>query len=248
MSENIIPFQRTDYREEDQLRHVSLTPNFAPHAQGSVLIKFDNTQVICSAILEQRVPKWMIQQGVEGGWITAEYSMLPYSTLTRKNRDSSVGKKEGRTYEIERLIGRALRAVADLSKIPGYTLWIDCDVLQADGGTRCAAITGAYVAAELAVKKLIAEGKIKESLFKDSVAAVSVGVYQDKPILDLNYIEDRDASVDSNIVMTGSGKFVEMQVSGEESTFTDEEMTQLIKLAKKGIQELTQIQKNTLGG
>jgi len=244
--DSILPFQRPDYRQNDELRHITIEPNFAQNAHGSVLISFDKTKVICSAILEKKVPRWMQVQGVEGGWITAEYSMLPYSTQERKVRDISQGKLEGRTVEIQRLIGRALRAITDLKKLPGYTLWIDCDVLQADGGTRTAAVNGAYIAAELAVRRLIKEGQLKESPFIDSVAAVSVGIFQKTPILDLNYIEDKDADVDFNVVMTGSGKFVELQAMGEESSFSDEDLSKLLELAKKGIKEITKIQKEVI--
>lgn len=241
----MIPFQRPDYRQPDELRNITIEPSFAGYSHGSVLISFGNTKVICSAMLEKKTPKWMQIQGVEGGWITAEYSMLPYSTLERKPRDISQGKLDGRTVEIQRLIGRALRAVVNLKKLPGYTLWIDCDVLQADGGTRTAAVTGAYVAAKLAVEKLLKEGQLKESPFTDSVAAVSVGIFQQTAILDLNYIEDKDADVDFNVVMTGSGKFVELQAMGEECAFSDERLSELIALAKKGIRELTKIQEDS---
>lgn len=242
----MLPFERPDYRKNDELRHITIETNFAQNAHGSVLISFDKTKVICSAILERKVPRWMQIQGVEGGWITAEYSMLPYSTKERKPRDISQGKIEGRTVEIQRLIGRALRAITDLKKLPGYTLWIDCDVLQADGGTRTAAVTGAYVAAELAVRKLMKEGQLKESPFIDSVGAVSVGIFQSTPILDLNYIEDKDADVDFNVVMTGSGKFVELQAMGEEASFSEEDLAKLLDLAKKGIKEISKIQKDII--
>lgn len=230
---------RPDERKFDELRKLSCQLDIAPHATGSALIRFGNTQVICTATMENNVPRWMKAQKVEGGWITAEYSMLPYSTLDRKNRDISKGKQDGRSIEIQRLIGRAMRAITDLSKLPGYTLWIDCDVLQADGGTRTASITGAYIAAAIAVKRLIAEGKLEESPFRDSVAAISTGVWQDQGMLDLCYIEDRDATVDANIVMTGSGQFVELQCSGEEATFPMEKVNEMIALASKGIRELT---------
>lgn len=242
----MLPFQRPDYRKEDELRQIKIEPGFAANADGSVLISFGDTKVICAATFEEKVPKWMQQQGIKGGWITAEYSMLPYSTLERKQRDVSRGQVEGRTIEIQRLIGRALRAVTDLKKLPGYTLWIDCDVLQADGGTRTAAVTGSYIAAQIAVNKLLKANKLKESPFIDSVAAVSVGIFQNTPILDLNYIEDQDADVDFNVVMTGSGKFVELQAMGEESSFNETQLGHLLTLAKKGISELTLIQKKTI--
>lgn len=238
----MLPFERPDRRNPEDLRLVTIEPGIAPNATGSVLIRFGHTQVICAATIEDKVPGWMQKQGVSGGWITAEYSMLPYSTHDRKQRDSTRGRTDGRTIEIQRLIGRALRAVIDLSKIPGRTLWVDCDVLQADGGTRTTAITGAYVAARLAIEKLIKEGKIKENPFKSSIAAVSVGVYEDKEVLDLNYQEDSNASVDLNVVMTGTGEFVEIQGTGEEATFSEAQLQDLLSLAKKGLAELTAIQ------
>lgn len=243
MTENSI---RPDGRAADTLRPITLETGIAPHASGSVLIGFGNTRVICAAMLEEKVPSWMKAQKVEGGWMTAEYSMLPYSTLERKQRDSSKGRADGRTIEIQRLIGRSLRAITDLKKLPGYTLCLDCDVLQADGGTRTASITGAYIAAQIAVNQLIAQGKLTESPFNDSVAAVSVGMLNGEALLDLCYLEDKDADVDANIVMTGSGRFVEIQGSGEEATFSEDEFTRLITLAKKGIQELTTLQMQTL--
>jgi ribonuclease PH len=206
------------------------------------LVSFGDTRVICAASIDERVPGWMRAQKIEGGWMTAEYSMLPYSTLDRKQRDISRGKSDGRTIEIQRLIGRSLRAVFDLKKLTGKTIWIDCDVLQADGGTRTASITGAYVAAQIAVQKLIAEERLEENPFTDSVAALSVGVFQDTPILDLNYIEDKDATVDANLVMTGSGKYVEVQSSGEEATFSREEMDTLLELGADGVSTITALQ------
>lgn len=235
-------FTRPDGRASDALRDITFEADFAKNATGSVLVSFGSTKVICGAMLEKKVPGWMRAQNVQGGWLTAEYSMLPYSTLDRKQRDSTRGRPDGRGVEIQRLIGRSLRAVIDLKKLPGHTLWVDCDVLQADGGTRTASITGAYLAARLAVQKLLDEGTLKENPFTDSVAAVSVGVYQGEPVLDLPYLEDRDASVDCNVVMTGKGAFVELQGSGEEATFSEEELGSLIVLAKKGIKELSSLQ------
>ena len=239
--------KRHDGRLADELRPLSFEPGIAPHATGSVLTSFGNTRVICAATLEKRVPGWMRDQGVEGGWITAEYSMLPYSTHDRKQRDINKGRLDGRTVEIQRLIGRSMRAVVDLKKLPGHTLCIDCDVLQADGGTRTASISGAYVAAQMAVKRLIADGVLAESPFRDSIAAVSVGVFHELPVLDLNYHEDREAAVDFNIVMTGSGQFVELQGTGEEATFSDTELANLIALGKKGIAEISAKQIEVLG-
>ena len=236
------PFTRPDARAVDQLRTIQFETGIAPHALGSVLVSFGDTRVICAASIDNRVPGWMRAQKVEGGWMTAEYSMLPYSTLDRKQRDISRGKADGRTIEIQRLIGRSLRAVFDLKKLTGKTIWIDCDVLQADGGTRTASITGAYVAAQIAIQKLIAKGELAENPFTESVAAVSVGVYRDTPVLDLNYPEDKDATVDANLVMTGSGKYVEVQSSGEEATFTREELDALLELGAKGILEINELQ------
>jgi len=237
-----MPVTRSDSRHAAQLRPITLEANIAPHASGSVLIGFGSTRVICAAMIEAKVPSWMKQQGVKGGWLTAEYSMLPYSTLDRKPRDISKGKIDGRTVEIQRLIGRSLRAVLDLQKLGEHTLWIDCDVLQADGGTRTASITGAYIAARLAIQKLLDAKKITENPLTDSVAAVSVGLFKGDALLDLNYVEDKDAEVDANVVMTGGGQFVEVQSSGEESTFSHEQLETLIGLAKTGLQELTTIQ------
>jgi ribonuclease PH len=233
---------RTDGRRPDQLRPITIEANFAPYATGSVLIGFGNTRVICAATIEPKVPTWMRQQGVKGGWLTAEYSMLPYSTLDRKQRDISKGKLDGRSVEIQRLIGRSLRAVLDLDKLGENTLWIDCDVLQADGGTRTASITGAYLAARLAIQKLLDAKRIAENPLTDSVAAVSVGLVGGQEMLDLAYVEDKDAEVDSNVVMTGKGNFVETQCSGEEATYTHEQLQKLIALAQKGLKELSAIQ------
>lgn len=233
---------RPDGREIDQLREIKFEPNFAPNATGSVLVSFGNTKVICAATAEKRVPTWMNALEPPKGWLSAEYSMLPYSTLTRKQRATSANKVDGRSVEIQRLIGRSLRAVMELEKIAGVTIWIDCDVLQADGGTRTASISGAYVAAKLAVKKLLASGDIAEDPFTDSVAAVSVGMLGGREILDLPYAEDKDADVDANIVMTGGGRFVEIQASGEEATFDSDELAELLKLARGGIAKITELQ------
>jgi ribonuclease PH len=236
--------QRLDGRAPDQLRPVSFVPNFAPHATGSVLISTGDTRVICSAMVEEAVPRWMKDQNVAGGWITAEYSMLPYSTLQRKARDIAKGKQDGRGVEIQRLIGRSLRAVVDLDLLGPRTLWVDCDVLQADGGTRTAAITGACVAVALAGKALVAQKLIKSLPIKNYVAAVSVGIVGGAPLLDLNYVEDKDAAVDMNVVMTDAGRFVEVQGSGEETTFADEELAQMLVYARQGIAELVAAQKS----
>ncbi|HEY1765284.1 MAG TPA: ribonuclease PH [Opitutaceae bacterium] len=236
------PLERAEGRKADQLRPISFEADFAPHATGSVLVRYGSTQVICAATIEPGVPNWMKQQGVKGGWLTAEYSMLPYSTHERKPRDINKGKLDGRTVEIQRLIGRSLRAVVNLDKLGSNTLWIDCDVLQADGGTRTASITGAYVAARLAVQRLLDNGKLKESPLSDSVAAVSAGLFGGNLLLDLAYLEDKDAEVDFNVVMTGQGRFVEVQGSGEEATFSNDQLQELLTLAGKGLRELSALQ------
>ena len=238
---------RHDGRTPSQLRPVTFTPGFAPNATGSVLVSTGETRVICSAMVEEAVPRWMKDQQVPGGWVTAEYSMLPYSTLQRKQRDSSRGKVDGRATEIQRLIGRSLRAALDLDKLGQRTMWIDCDVLSADGGTRTASITGASVAAALACRKLMAEGKIKQWPIKQLVTAVSVGIVNGVALLDLCYVEDRDAAVDLNVVMTEGGQFVEVQGSGEESTFSEAELNTMLELARGGIGELITCQRAVLG-
>jgi ribonuclease PH len=237
---------RTDGRAPDQLRPLNFTPNFAPHATGSVLVATGDTRVICAAMIEENVPPWMKLQKVAGGWITAEYSMLPYSTQQRKQRDSAKGKIDGRSVEIQRLIGRSLRAVIDLDLLGPRTLCLDCDVLQADGGTRTASITGACVAASLAVQKLLGLGLLKKSPIKKLVAAVSVGVVAGEALLDLNYVEDRDASVDMNLVMTEDGHFVEVQGSGEEQTFSEHELSAMLALGRKGIADLIASQRTAI--
>ena len=238
--------QRSDGRSDDQLRPISFTPHVAPHATGSVLVAFGNTRVICSATIEEDVPKWMKSQRVEGGWLTAEYSMLPYSTLDRKPRDISRGKLDGRSSEIQRLIGRALRAVIDLKVLGQRTVWIDCDVLQADGGTRTASITGGCVALAIALNRLMAAGKLKGFPLTRLVSAVSAGVCDGRPMLDLNYVEDKDAAVDFNLVMTEKLEFVEVQGSGEESVFSDAEMTAMLALGRKGIAEIAALQRQAI--
>lgn len=238
--------ERSGERAADGLRPVNFEAGIAPHAAGSVLVSFGNTKVLCAATIDEAVPRWMQVQKVSGGWLTAEYSMLPYSTLDRKARDISRGKLDGRTTEIQRLIGRSLRAVVDLEKLGPRTLWVDCDVLQADGGTRTAAITGACVAVELAFQKLIGEGKIKETALRQRVAAVSVGVVDGEVLLDLDYAEDKEASVDMNLVMTQNGEFVEVQGSGEEATFGEEALLEMLKVGRSGIERLLALQEATL--
>lgn len=234
---------RIDGRGPDQLRELGFQVDFAPHAHGSVLVSFGETRVLCSAMLEKGVPRWMMQQNVPGGWLTAEYNMLPYSTLQRKPRDISRGKLDGRSSEIQRLIGRSLRAVVDLKAIGQRTLWIDCDVLQADGGTRTASITGACVAVELAFQRFLAAGKIKESPLRKWAAAVSSGVWEDSCILDLNYHEDKAAKVDFNYAMTEDLEMIEVQGTGEEATFTEEQLVEMLHLGKKGVAEIVARQK-----
>jgi ribonuclease PH len=238
---------RVDGRQANELRGTRFHNNIAPHATGSTLIEWGSTRVICGVTVEETVPRWMKDQGVTGGWITAEYSMLPYSTLQRKQRDISKGKIDGRSQEIQRLIGRAIRAAVDLEKLGSRTLWVDCDVLQADGGTRTAAITGSFVALELAMKKLIQQGKMAVSPIITGVAAVSVGIVDGRPLLDLCFTEDVAASVDMNIVMTAEGHFVELQGTGEESSFTERELAEMISLGKTGVAELLRRQEAAIG-
>src|SRR5215467_49913 len=221
-------FVRCDGRGHDQLRPVKFALGIAPYAHGSVLVSAGNTQVICAATIEPSVPRWMKEQGIGGGWITAEYSMLPYSTLTRRPRDISKGKPDGRSIEIQRLIGRALRAAVDLDALGERPLCIDYDVLQADGGTRTASITGASVAVACAFAKLRQAGAIARWPLRCLVAATSVGVVHGRALLDLDYEEDREAEVDMNLVMTSAGTFVEMQGAGEEATFTQDDLSRMI--------------------
>jgi ribonuclease PH len=237
---------RADGRSANQLRPPRFQNHIAPHATGSTLIEWGNTRVICAVTVEESVPRWMKEQKVSGGWLTAEYSMLPYSTLERKPRDISKGKLDGRSSEIQRLIGRSIRAAINLEKIGARTICVDCDVLQADGGTRTAAITGAFVALSLAVKKLIAEKKLPENPILKSVAAVSVGIVNGRPLLDLCYTEDVAATVDMNLVMNSAGEFIELQGSGEEATFSERQLNDLLVLGKAGIGELLVFQQKAL--
>lgn len=237
---------RADGRAANQLRPLHLQNHIAPHATGSTLIEWGNTRVICGVTIEETVPRWMKEQKVSGGWLTAEYSMLPYSTLTRKPRDVSKGKLDGRASEIQRLIGRSIRAAVDLEKVGERTICVDCDVLQADGGTRTAAITGAFVALSLAVKKLIVEKKLTENPLLSPIAAVSVGIVNGAPLLDLCYTEDVAASVDMNLVMNSAGEFIELQGSGEEATFSEKQLADLLALGKSGIKELLAAQQKAL--
>jgi ribonuclease PH len=237
-------FARSGGRAAEQLRPVRITRNFTIHAEGSVLIEFGDTRVLCTASVEDRVPPH--KRGSGEGWLTAEYGMLPRATHTRGDREAARGKQSGRTQEIQRLIGRSLRAVFDLAALGERTITLDCDVLQADGGTRTAAITGAFVAAQDAVNKLLATGKIAASPITGHVAAISVGIVQGTPLLDLEYIEDVACDTDMNVVMTGAGHFVEVQGTAEGAAFTRQEMDQLLALADKGIGELVAMQKQAL--
>ncbi len=236
---------RADGRAPDRIRKVKITRNYIKPAEGSCLIEVGDTKVICTASIEERVPPFL--RGLEEGWITAEYSMLPRSSSTRIRREGERGILKGRTHEIQRLIGRSLRAVVDLKALGERTIWLDCDVIQADGGTRTASITGAFVALIDALKWLKKEGKITSWPIRDFVAATSVGIVDGKSLLDLTYKEDSKASVDINVVMTGERKFVEVQGTAEEHPFTKSEMERLIGLASKGIEKLIAIQKEALG-
>jgi ribonuclease PH len=239
-------FTRADGRAANQLRPLHFQNHIAPNATGSTLIEWGNTRVICGVTVEESVPRWMKEQKISGGWLTAEYSMLPYSTLERKPRDISKGKLDGRSSEIQRLIGRSIRAAIDLEKVGARTICVDCDVLQADGGTRTAAITGAFVALSLAVKKLLAGKKITENPILKSVAAVSVGIVNGQSFLDLCYTEDVAATVDMNLVMNSAGEFIELQGNGEEATFTEKQLADLLALGKSGIRELLVAQEKAL--
>ena len=234
-------FARTDGRAPDEMRPVRITPGFMPYAEGSVLIEMGNTRVVCSASLEDRVPPFLRNTGQ--GWLTAEYSMLPRSTLTRSTRELGRGGPSGRTHEIQRLIGRSLRAVADMKALGERTLTIDCDVLQADGGTRTAAITGAYVAFALANRLLLKSGKISRSVTSEQVAAISVGILERVPLLDLKYDEDSKAAVDMNVVATSDGRFIEIQGTAEREPFSRQQMDELLGLGSKGIEELISLQR-----
>ena len=238
---------RPDGRAPDQLRPVSFVPNVAPHASGSVLVNFGNTRVICAATIQEDVPRWMKSQAVPGGWLTAEYSMLPYSTHDRKSRDISRGKLDGRSSEIQRLIGRALRAVTDLKKLGARTVWVDCDVLQADGGTRTASITGGFVALILALRQMQAEGRFKTFPVSRFLASISVGIFEGRPLLDLKYDEDVKAEVDMNVVMLDNGDYVEVQGTAEGQTFPRNQLNQLLDYAEKGIRSHLQNQRKLLG-
>ena len=237
-------FNRSGERAANALRPVRITRSYTAYAEGSVLIEFGSTRVLCTASVEEKVPGH--KKGSGEGWVTAEYGMLPRATHTRNDREAARGKQSGRTQEIQRLIGRSMRAVFDLKKLGERTIYLDCDVIQADGGTRTAAITGAFVAAQDAVNKLIADGKLMESPIVDHVAAISVGIVQGTPLLDLEYLEDSACDTDMNVVMTGSGNFVEVQGTAEGAAFTRAEMDALLALAENGIQQLVVMQHQSL--
>ncbi len=236
--------ERIDNRKVDEIRPVKITPNYLLHPDGSVLIEMGLTKVICTAMVEEKVPSFL--KGKGSGWVTAEYGMMPGSTQTRKIRAAAKGKIDGRSQEIQRLIGRSLRSITDLEKLGERTVWIDCDVIQADGGTRTASITGAYVALILALRKLKEAGLIEEIPVTDEVAAISVGIVEETPILDLCYVEDSSAKVDMNVIMTGDGRFIEVQGTGEEAPFTRTELNTLLSYGEKGILDLIEIQRATL--
>ncbi len=229
-------FYRSDNRAPDQMRPVKITPNFISTAEGSALIEVGNTRVICTATIDEAVPAWMRNSGK--GWITSEYGMLPRSTLTRTAREASKGKPSGRTQEIQRLIGRSLRAVVDLKELGERTIWIDCDVIQADGGTRTASITGAFVALGIALSRLVEAGTLKSVPLRDFVAATSVGIVDGEILLDLAYEEDSRAEVDMNFVMTSAGKMIEVQATAEQVPFDDAQLQRMMQLARKGVQDL----------
>ena len=236
---------RKDNRAHDQLRPVRVHRDYITSAPGSVLIEIGSTRVVCTASIENRVPPFML--GRDEGWLTAEYSMLPMATAQRTARESTRGKPSGRTQEIQRLIGRALRAVVDLKQLTGRTVWIDCDVIQADGGTRTAAITGAFMALALAAHRLLRDRELAETPLQDFVAATSIGLVGGEARLDLDYSEDSAADVDMNLVMTSGGQFVEIQGTAESQPFSREQLNQLINLGRQGVEALVEIQKQTLG-
>lgn len=248
MSDNdsSVGLMRPDGRMPNELRPISFELDFCPHAMGSVLVGFGRTRVICAAMVENGVPSWMRRQNVSGGWMTAEYSMLPYSTQDRKQRDINRGKLDGRTVEIQRLIGRSMRAVFNLADFEGKTLWIDCDVVEADGGTRTASITGAYVAARIAIERLLQVGKLEKNPFTQAVGAISVGIVDGDVLLDLNYAEDKDASVDANIVMAADGGLIEAQSSGEGATYLRSELDTLLDTGIAGIRQIHALQEQAI--
>ncbi|WP_020406036.1 ribonuclease PH [Hahella ganghwensis] len=235
---------RPSGRRPDQLRDIRITRNYTKHAEGSVLIEFGDTKVICTASVENSVPRFL--RGEDQGWVTAEYGMLPRATGTRNQRESARGKQQGRTVEIQRLIGRSLRAALDLKKMPDISITVDCDVIQADGGTRTASITGGYVAMALAIQGQMAKGAIKHSPLLHKVAAISVGVYEGTPVLDLDYAEDSQAETDMNVIMTDETGFIEIQGTAEGAPFSETELSAMLNLAKQGMQEIFTIQESAI--
>lgn len=235
---------RPSGRQPDEMRHVKFTRNYTMHAEGSVMVEFGNTRVLCTASVDNQVPRWM--KGSGKGWITAEYGMLPRSTTDRMRREAASGKQGGRTMEIQRLIGRALRAAVDMEKLGECMITLDCDVIQADGGTRTASISGAFVALTDAINTLIDSGNLEQSPIIHNVASISVGIYQGTPVLDLDYAEDSNAETDMNVVMTENGGFIEVQGTAEGAPYNREEMNAMLALAEKGIQEIIQLQQSSL--
>jgi len=243
---NVTHLSRPSGRQPGQLRDLRITRHYTKHAEGSVLIECGDTKVLCTASVLEKVPFHV--KGSGGGWLTAEYGMLPRATHTRGDREAARGKQSGRTQEIQRLIGRSLRAAVDLSRLGERTLHIDCDVIQADGGTRTASITGAFVAVHDAIEWLVAEGRIPENVIIDHVAAISVGIYKGVPVLDLDYVEDSDCDTDMNVVMTGSGGIIEVQGTAEGAPFNRDELNALLDLARDGVHQLVAAQKAALAG
>lgn len=235
---------RPSGRNPDQLRELRFIPDFTKHAEGSVLATFGDTQVLCTASIEDRVPGWM--RGKGGGWVTGEYGMLPRATHTRSGREAARGKQGGRTLEIQRLIGRSLRAVTDMRALGERTVTLDCDVIQADGGTRTASISGAYVALAIAMERVLKRGSLKKNPLHGQVAAISVGIYDGTPVLDLDYAEDSEAETDMNIVMNDAGRFIEVQGTAEGHAFTDDEFAAMVALAKSGIEEIVVAQREAI--
>jgi len=235
---------RPSGRDPAAMREVRFVPDFTKHAEGSVLASFGDTQVLCTASIEERVPGWM--RGKGSGWVTGEYGMLPRATHTRSGREATRGKQGGRTLEIQRLIGRSLRAVTDMKALGERSVMLDCDVIQADGGTRTASISGAYVALSIAMGRLVAQGKLKKNPLYGQVAAVSVGIYSGMPVLDLDYAEDSEAETDMNIVMNEAGRFIEVQGTAEGHAFTDDELSAMLGLARNGIAEIITVQNEAI--
>jgi ribonuclease PH len=235
---------RPSGRDPDQLRELRFTPDYTLHAEGSVLAEFGDTRVLCTASIENRVPPWMRGEGT--GWVTAEYGMLPRATHTRSGREAARGKQGGRTLEIQRLIGRSLRAVTNLAAIGERTVTLDCDVLQADGGTRTAAICGAYIALELAMRRLVKAGKLRKHPIHGQIGAISVGIYRGEPVLDLDYAEDSDAETDMNVVMNDAGRFIEVQGTAEGHAFSGDELEAMLSLARGGIETIIGVQRDVL--